>query len=161
MLVSLFTDASFCHRTCAGGWGAFIACERGKRYGGGQIEEYCKDSSHAELLAVRYGLRFAAERKLLRPKDEILLQTDSLTAMEVMETFAVRTRIKEYTEVHDRIRKGLMAWENKLRVRHIKGHSGTGTSRTYVHNKCDRLAHEGMRKARIKLQGKLPNAAAR
>lgn len=144
MLVSLFTDASFHPSSGAAGWGAYAISDRSKTLNGGAIKENCRTNNDAELLAALYGLRMAAAHRILRPKDEVLLQSDSSHVLYVLQTFAIRS--DDWSkEVHDRIRKGLAEWNCTLRTRHIKGHSGTGTARTWAHDKCDKLARKGMR----------------
>lgn len=147
MLVSLFTDASFYRGADVGGWGAVAISNRGKVYQGGPIPEPCRNSNDAEFYAVFYGLRMAAQHRVLRPKDEILLQCDNTHVIRCLETFCVRTNDEVSLHIHDKIRKGLGEWGCKLRIRHIKGHSETRTARTWVHDRCDSMAKAGAQTA--------------
>ena len=76
MLVTVFSDASFCSHTKASGWGCYLVSERGRYEGGGQLQKRPASSAVAEGMAAVNSLMQALKSGIADPKDRILLQSD-------------------------------------------------------------------------------------
>lgn len=147
MLVSLFTDASWCQYTHAAGWGCWTKSDRTTALAGGVIEEPCLSANHAEMYALRYGLRLAARNGVLAKGDHILWRADCQHAINL---FADDRFIKNALEREfvTEIREALAKWDNTLNVRWIKGHTKVHHPATWVQDQSHKYAIRNMRRER-------------
>lgn len=76
MRVTIIADASFCPDTNVAGYGYWIACERGKDGGGGEMKGRVESSLIAEMQAVVNALYISIRKNLVQANDHVLLQTD-------------------------------------------------------------------------------------
>jgi len=140
------TDASFCPRSKAGGWGAWINInlDDGPRHiqTGGNFHRRPRNSAQAEMWAAYNGL-FLAYRHGGR---RIILQTDLMSLVE--------QRPPNYFKQRE------MYWPRaQVEWRHVKGHTGGvcpegGDNRRFYANEwCDTEAKLHMREQRNERQG--------
>lgn len=154
MLVTVFSDASWCPRTKAGGWGAWAKSERvqwGVQFSGA-FRRLASSSNEAEIMAAACALASTLRSEVATVGDTILFEIDNEHALRLVthdEPAGRRPRTpleKEAIEVllDLKIRHGLV-----FRTRHVKGHSGRQRrDRFGVNELCDRLARKHMQEAR-------------
>lgn len=147
MLVTIISDASHCPKTLAGGYGCWIACNRGSAAYGGPLND-ARDSGEIEAKAACNALHMAISNGFIKRKDTILIQIDCDSALRLFQgTTQPREREKE-----------VVAWlrgiiernDLTVRYRHVKGHTSNMDSRSVAQDKCDKLAKQYMRQERGK-----------
>lgn len=154
MWVSLFTDASVYDQHEAGGWGAWVKSERGRRYGGGAIKVDIKSSNEAEMMAIAKGLALGIKTGIIEKGDSVLIQSDNKCAIKNLES-GDENHPKDKHKVVAIVNKIVKEHDLFLKYRHVKGHMGNGQKRYAVNEICDRLAKDGAKEAiRIKQQSK-------
>lgn len=147
VLVTIISDASHCPDTLAGGYGCWIASNRGSKEFGGPLNN-AMDSAEIEAKAACNALHFAITSGLVKRRDVILIQVDALAALEM---FSGR-RKPRYRE------REILEWltniatrnDLTLRFRHVRGHTNTRDSRSRAQQKCDELARQYMQQERGK-----------
>lgn len=150
MRTTIIADASFCPDTKVGGYGFWIANERGRKGGDGIFKEEVENNIAAEMMALLNALSHAIKIGLIQDGEGVLIQTDCTPAIA-----AFMDERKTVTQQED----GLIKWyksfihDHKLSIefRHVKGHSGKKENRYVANNICDRRARENMRRARGQL----------
>lgn len=145
MLVTIFSDASFCHDKKVGGWGAWARSERGIVSSWGAFKWPVTSANMAELYAAVNAVHMVLKSDIFSLGDELLLQIDNLAALGALEG---KAKTEWPTRGLAEMGKLLAAGQAKLRVRHVKGHSKNGQPRSWVHNFCDRGATKGLKLAR-------------
>lgn len=151
MRVTIIADASFCPETQAAGYGFWIACERGKKGGGGEMKDLLSSNIAAEMQAAVNALHIAIRCELVKAADEVLIQTDCMAAIDAFE--GKRRNLAP----HEKVAVDVM---HRLRIqhclslvfRHVKGHSGRKEARYVTNHMCDKRAKEAMRLARARIQ---------
>jgi ribonuclease HI len=162
----IFADASFCHKTKAAGWGAWVKRDdRVSEAFGGSFRDTMPNSTDAELCALANALHRALARRMIEPGDVVMLQSDSLGALvrirsTIPATFdnpargglAVGVSRKATGRdvaqaAADRIKALADGANLTLVTRHVRGHQ-EGGGRHWVNETCDQIAKAGMRKAR-------------
>lgn len=148
MNVTIFADASYCSELRVGGYGFWIACERGKKSGGGRLRTADVSSSTvAEMMALANALHCAIASKLVLDYDIVLLQTDCMAAIDAFEgrrTRLIQQELQIIAFMRGLIEKGRL----KLTYRHVKGHTGNGDRRSVTNHLCDKRAKKGLHAAR-------------
>ena len=154
MLVTVFSDASWCPRTKVGGWGAWAKSERvqwGVQFSGA-FRRLVNGSNEAEIMAAACALASTVRSEIAAAGDTILFEIDNAHALRLVTPDAPtglrpRTALeKEAIEVllELKTRHGLI-----FRTRQVKGHSGRERrDRFGVNELCDRLARKHMLEAR-------------
>jgi ribonuclease HI len=134
---TVITDASFDDRTGKAGWAAWIridgVAEPIKAYGA--FKGKVKTSTDAEKMAAANGL-FIAQK---HGADAFLVQSDCMSVIHLIEG------ITKARSVKDDWSKKMMAagvWGKIIKARHVKGHSKTKDSRSYVNRWCDEMANK-------------------
>ncbi len=152
MRVTIIADASFCPDTNAAGYGYWIASERGKQGGGGELKGRVAGNIAAEMYAVVNALYIALNRlQLVQTGDEVLIQTDCMAAIDAFEGRRRQVPNQEWEAVKQ-MRRLCSEFGLRIVFRHVKGHTKNKEAR-YVTNKlCDRRAKEAMRRARARFQ---------
>ena len=134
MRATVITDASFCPRTGAGGWATWIRFEdKGLLKRSDAFRDPAKSSTDAEFKAAVNGVLWAAAGGATK----VLLQTDNL---HVVERFA------------EMVNDAGVTIPCVVTTRHVKGHDGGGTPRSWVNEWCDREAKVHMRAMRARLE---------
>lgn len=150
MNVTIISDASWCPNTKAGGYGYWIACQRGRKAGGGVIRRRVTSSQSAEMMAVVNGVWHGLNDGYVLSGDVLLIQTDCLNAIDLFRRGAGRT--PEEREVIQFFHELLDGNALEVSFRHVRGHTNGDTPRTYVNNVCDKTAKKHMRKMRTHLR---------
>lgn len=167
-MLTLFTDASFCHRTKAMGWGAWAihdSWDRGRLLSG-STQGHVTNSGEAELGAILWAIE-AYIHKGWWPSDTVMLQSDSHRALYVLYHLLNNAKVSNHKDsipfakgrmdsssasftpfereaalfIHKKT-SGRQVW-----LRHVKGHKD-GPGRQWVNRVCDSLARREMRKRR-------------
>lgn len=150
MFVTILTDASRDPDSGVSGWACWIASDRGKTSIGGPIRDVTSSSDAAELAAICNAVHEAFRLALLRPGDDLLIQTDSMNAQSIY----YRRRLA-YTDDEKLAMKWLSHFTSVLRrvtVKHVKAHTGYRDKRSWCNEQCDTEAKTHMRQLRDRLQ---------
>ena len=149
MLITLFTDASYCSRTQIAAYAAWAKADGYTVRHAGVFKARVTDSSIAEAQALVNGLCFALAR--LRPgaPSKIIAQTDCLVAIHALTGHFRKARaIKRYAPIvatyAERVSRPGLAVE----FRHVSAHKGTITPRNAVNTWCDEACRTLLRQAR-------------
>lgn len=148
MRATVITDASFCPKTKAAGWAAWVRVdgisEPIKRYGA--FKEPVASARDAEMLAAINGVFIAAKVGAT----QVLVQTDCLAVVHMFEGVTVQQAIKDaFTRAQ--AKAGILGL--KVSAKHVKGHSSDPASRSWVNRWCDEQAGKEMRAYRAELAG--------
>ena len=140
---TIITDASFCHKTKAAGWAAWIRIdglpEPIKRYA--EFRQPVNSAQEAEMLAAINGLWLAAQHGVT----VALVQTDCLAVVHMLNGQTKNSGLRDdFTRA--------MAKAGVLHVnysgRHVRGHTQTADARSYVNRWCDAQAKTAMKRQR-------------
>lgn len=147
MRATVITDASFCPKTKAAGWAAWVRVdcisEPIKRYGA--FRDRVASSRDAEMLAAINGVFIAAKFGATR----ILVQTDCLAVVHMFEGVTVKQAIKlAFTRAQEKA--GILGLN--VSAKHVKGHSKDPASRSWVNRWCDEQAGKEMRNYRAEIK---------
>lgn len=167
--VTVFSDASFCPKTKAAGWGAWAkrdGWENGRFYGG-PLRREMPNCTIAELCGAASVFWFLGRQNTFVDVDWIMLQCDSIAALSAIHTLpssiwsrgrdakkaaSIARRKKPFTalerEALDAIDQAVSG--RRLVLRHIKGHQNE-TSQHWVNNQCDAEARRHMQAMRLEL----------
>lgn len=170
MLISLFSDASMCHKQRVGGWAAWLKCDRGAMRLGAPFAVKVADTSLAEAMAVVNALSCGIRDGLILSGDVVLVQTDNNAVMSILDGSAHRRatpnakRRRKISwsqlrrDVHERnieidaisgaYARLVTSSRLLIRWRHVKGHRGEIDARSAVNTYCDKIAKDHMRTAR-------------
>ena len=148
MLVTVFTDASWCPHQKVGGWGAWVKCSNGSESASGVFKhKNILSAQQSELMAIANGLTLAILR--FPEATKIGVHSDCLNGLEAIEgkrkilprdQKAVIKCIKEASA-------GRIVY-----FKHVKGHVKNGDRRNWVNNLVDDLARKRMLEARSALR---------
>lgn len=149
MRVTLIADASFCNDHKVAGYGYWVASDRGREGGGGEMQGVVGNNVVAEMMAVCLALFHGLKKGLVQEGDEVLLQTDCLPAIDALS--GKRTKlITQEREVVDKVLEYKKRFSLQLEYRHVKGHTNRPGNRYITNRLCDQRAKEAMRRARAK-----------
>jgi len=149
MIVSAFSDASFCHDTLAAGWAGWIKSDRGRIYRGGVIRAGVENTNEAEFCALGNTLALARRRGLVDRGDWLIAQTDNQRVRTVL-TGATNFHLTQCEhEVVKWVEDFVKQLSLRFDIRHVKGHLGTLTPRNAVNTVCDKIARQHMRQERV------------
>lgn len=129
MRATVITDASWCPKTKAGGWAAWISgISKPAIKKSGEFQTHPTTSNHGEILAALNGIAVAYQRGARG----ILLQSDCLGVQSAMDKpIWKNARALHFPDAH-------------VRYRHVKGHTSIGDARSYVNRWCDSEARTHM-----------------
>lgn len=147
VLVTIISDASHCPDTLAGGYGCWIASNRGSKEFGGPLND-AMDSAEIEAKAACNALHYAITNGLVKRRDVILIQVDALAALEMFNGRR-KPRLREL-EILEWINNIAARNDLTLRYRHVKGHTNNRDARSRAQQKCDDLARQYMQQERGK-----------
>ena len=169
--LTLFVDASFCHRTHAAGYGAWAkkaAFEKGLIFGG-PLPQGISNAGEAELGGIALALRYLLEQQHLAELDRLMVQSDSLRSLQLISQVLPGVRIANHAEAAPVTKAQLQpsAMEAKaleaigarvseldLLVRHVRGHK-RGQQRQWVNRMCDAEARRQMLAERARLAAEI------
>lgn len=150
MRVTILADASHCPDTKAGGYGYWIASERGKKGGSGALNGAIQSSTLAEIMAIANAIYHGVNNGLVQGHDILLIQTDCESAI-----FAFTSKRKgsvEEKKVIEYVQKVTRLLSLTVEYKHVKGHTNRSEARYAANNACDRAARKAMRKARDQIR---------
>ncbi len=176
-MATVFTDASFCPKTRAAGWGAWVInseLQRGLVFGGPIPDKRITSADHAELQAMRFGLMRVKAAGHLDGHVAVMLQSDSVTALQVVlrgyrnAMWTAGKGHKDVKRLNGTSLDGKLVHEamidikhvlagRALWLRHVKGHGDSETGRSWVNNVCDAEAKQHMRILRATYYGESEN----
>ena len=161
MLITIFADASHCPHTKAAGWGAWAKGD-GWKQGvtfGGSLGIRTNNSAEAELAAIASAVRTLFNNDSMRKYDAVMIQSDSLRALQVIYHALDTCHIANHSEgapIPYTAQLTLSPAEKKtadnlvellrgrmVYVRHVRGHQ-RGGGRSWVNRTCDEIARRGM-----------------
>jgi len=164
MLITLFTDASYCSRTRIAAYAAWAKADGRTLRRSGVLRQPAANSTLAETMALVNGIHLAIAGMQPPPASRIIAQTDCLTAIEALTGgFTNPKAIRQYADIVAAYRLRIDAARVVVEFRHVGGHKGTVTPRNAVNTWCDTECRRLMRAARLELPraaGPLSSAAA-
>jgi ribonuclease HI len=143
--VSVFADASWCHRTGAGGWGGWAKSNRKTVADGGQLLG-AASSGEAEAMAAANAVWLAFARGVASHGDRLVIATDCEAVVRLLNLRSPRTPAE--TLALDYVASVCAARNATFEARHVKGHRPWLGRRNWVNDLCDGLARGGMERAR-------------
>jgi ribonuclease HI len=144
-LVSVFTDASYCHSGRAYGWAVWMKCGGKTVRRSGQHKMHQENATHAELSAIGYGILLAL--KEFPKASAIHVVSDSLNAIQIMQGKMQRRKGYEQ-QITAYIIEEACKHDKRLTFKHVKAHSTLNSPRRHVNNWCDKAAKHEMRRMR-------------
>lgn len=151
MIVSLFTDASFCPDTQVGGWGCWIKSDRRQFTTGSPFRNLVTGANAAEMRALANGLRAALQFGIAEKGDKIIAQVDNMHVVGLMSGRNYKMKGDE-REAKEKIERLVRDNDLTLEVRHVKGHATSRGGRNRANGVADRIARSKLEKARRKIQ---------
>ena len=144
--LTVFADASFCHRSMAAGYAIWARDDDRKVARHAPIPVPMESSGSAELFALSLGILEAIDSLHHEPGFIVVAQSDCEHAIRILT--GETTGSPEESGMRDSVRAALAANGLNLRFKHVKGHTGDEDKRSYVNRWCDINARREMRKAR-------------
>lgn len=152
--VTIVSDASVCPTTGAAGYGFWCVSNRGRHAGGGAFKTPSRNPNLAEIMAIANALHVALALGIAAAGDRILIQTDSICAIDVLDGRTRRRKALEHLfAAGDAYQKRKLEHSLTVEFRHVKGHSKVEDSRSLAQRHADRRARKGMKDARATLTG--------
>lgn len=149
MLVTIMTDASVCPNYLVGGFGYWIASNRGKEGGGKPFNTTTPDSFNGELKAVVCSLHIAIKRGFVISGDEVLIQLDNMSVVNLLnKEYAQNPKRQDIIELYAAVEDMVKTHNLTLRSRWVKGHSSRKENRFKSNVCCDDRAKQGLKEAR-------------
>jgi hypothetical protein len=159
MLISIFSDASFCQQSRAAGWGGWAKSERGTTRGGGPLHNIV-GVNEAEAAAIIETVKLSVmpwqemlgkgpipdSGAVTLPGDHLLVQSDSQSALRML--FSMQSK-SFFREEFNRV---LREYRLTARWRWVKGHhpGWKDSPRHAVNRSCDITAGRYMREERVR-----------
>jgi len=150
VLVTIFTDASHCPNLKVGGWGMWAKSARGKVEFGGPLKKCLQNITEAELQAIVNGVYVALERGVALPGDTLLIQTDNIRALSILETGGINLKKVSTSEIQivDVLKRILDETGCSAIYKHVKGHRDHMGGRFHCNGRADKWARLGLKEAR-------------
>jgi ribonuclease HI len=146
-IVTVFTDASFCHKTLAAGYAIWMKTDSGTYRHAAPFKVLINNAWEAETGALANGIIWAATKFDLKNSDLLVATSDCKGAIESVKMgISKNALIKEFVL---RVDKEIEERDFRLSLRHVKAHKGYGTKRTAVNEWCDTSAKKIMRNERL------------
>jgi ribonuclease HI len=140
--ITIIADASFCSETKAAGYGAWIAGSLGRRAFEGPLNAP-RDNNVAETMAIVNALWHGFKTGLIKAKSDILIQSDSETAIAILKGDKVASN-QQYRDAVAYVHRLVSCFSLTLRYKHVPGHTKGADSRTRAQNHCDIAAKRQM-----------------
>lgn len=154
MLVTIFSDASYCMQTQAAGWAGWAKSQRGQIDHSGPIRHFVGGAAEAEMCAIINAIAIAKKAEVAIAGDTLLIESDSLDAMLA---FRAKTGTSKTGKKSKKARKRYARrqtlvdafWQHavgfEVQFKHVKGHQQNTTARAYINNQCDFHSRRHMR----------------
>lgn len=147
-IVTVFTDASFCHKTKAAGFAVWIKTDACTLRHAGAFKIDINEAWEAETAALANGICAALGRLDMKAGGLIVAASDCLRAIDIIEGRGGQPG-KAMRKVRDHVRGELKARGVELRLKHVKAHKGKSAGPRHAVNEwCDGAAKVVMRERR-------------
>jgi ribonuclease HI len=161
MLITLFTDASYCSRSRVAAYAAWAKADGRTVRHSGVLKQPVPSSSLAETMALVNGIHLAITAMRPPAASKIIAQTDCLAAIQALSGMLRRAQaIQQYAAAVAAYRDRVAESGVVVEFRHVQGHKGTVTPRNAVNIWCDEECRRLMRAARAALIGPQPTGPA-
>lgn len=147
--ITIITDASFCPNTKAAGYSCWIASNGGKQAFEGPLNAP-RDNNVAETMAIVNALWHGFKHGLIKPKSDILIQSDSETAIGILKGEKIPSN-QQYRDAVAYVQGLVSRYSLTLRYKHVPGHTKGADSRTRAQNHCDVAAKRQMLRQRAEI----------
>lgn len=152
MLITLFTDASYCHRTRVAAYAVWANTDGRTVRHSGVLKQLVPHSALAETMALVNGIYLTIAAMRPPAASKIIAQTDCLGAIHALNGTVRRARaVRQFAAVVTAYQQKIAAAGIMVEFRHVSGHRGTVTPRNAVNTWCDAECHRLMRQARAAL----------
>jgi ribonuclease HI len=152
MLITLFTDASYCHRTRVAAYAVWAKTDGRTVRHSGVLKELVPHSALAETMALVNGIYLTIAAMRPPAASKIIAQTDCLGAIHALSGTVRRARaVRQFAAVVTAYQQKIAAAGIMVEFRHVSGHRGTVTPRNAVNTWCDAECRRLMRQARAGL----------
>lgn len=136
MWVTLYSDASL--REGISGWGVWLRSERGRIVEKGRCDDWVNDINAAELFAVYKALELTVaawpETKGMQ------VNTDNQVVLRSLWPWSPAHSHPTIKRAQDLVRELLKKHEIRVRTKHVKSHQKGDDVRSWLNNRCDKLA---------------------
>lgn len=149
--MTIIVDASHCPSTMAGGYGFWLASQRGCFAGGGSFKESIPHSRCAEICAIVNAFHSGVSKGRILPGDEVLIQNDCLSAIDFLQDPHGKGGHSFEKKAAELFCSIMLMGGVKVNFRHVKGHTSTRDQRSKSQGICDHVAKKHMREARAKI----------
>lgn len=147
-IVTVFTDASFCHKTLAAGYAIWMKTDAATYRHAAPFKVAISSPEEAETAALANGIIWAAIKFNLTHKDFLVAASDCKNAIAWIE-IGYKPKNFLIKEFILRTRKEVSARGFKLKLKYVPAHRGYATKRTSVNEWCDKSAKKIMRNERL------------
>lgn len=159
--VTIYTDASLCSQTGAGGWGAWLRREDRRELVGARFRGAMgTDCNVAEMAAAANGVAAAISLGMAEKGDLLVLVTDSQAVLKALFDNPEAPQHPRYGRMVTEARRLVEANGLRARANKVKGHSRADGVRSYINGLVDQVARKHMRAARAALAPTGPGSAA-
>lgn len=151
LLVSIFTDASYCHRTRAAGWAAWIKCNGQTTRIARPFKASIEGPTDAEIGAAANALCFSIASLKLGVADRIVLQTDCIVVIHALDfNKNYPSQKRAFVRVcRDAIQDTFKRYGRPgIDIRHVRAHQGKIDPSSAVNDWVDKASREQMRYVR-------------
>lgn len=140
--LTIIADASFCSDTKAAGYGVWLAGSHGRDAFEGPLKKP-HDNNVAETMAITNALWHGLKSGLLKSNTNVLIQSDSETAIKVL-TGEKAPSNQQYRDAVAYVQQLATRYALTLRYKHVPGHTKGADNRTRAQNHCDSAAKRQM-----------------
>lgn len=148
-IATVFTDASFCHKTKAAGYAVWIKCDNETLRHSGAFKIDIPSAQNAETGALANGICIALSRLDLQKGDMIVAASDCKNAIAIIDGGLCPS--KSTMKMRDRVQQDLSSRGVELKLNHVKAHQGKDAGPRHAVNEwCDGAAKVVMRGLRAK-----------
>ena len=149
MLITLFTDASYCGRSRVAAYAAWAKADGRTVRHSGVLKQPVPNSSLAETMALVNGIHLVIAAMRPPAESRIIAQTDCLTAIQALTGMFRKARsIEQYAAVVAAYRQKIATAGVAVEFGQVPGHKGTIKPRNAVNSWCDAACRRLMRAAR-------------
>lgn len=172
-MLTLFVDASYCPKTKAAGWGAWLikdGWDRG-RFLGGPMRRPFRSTLTVELCGIASAVHDLEVEGVLDSAKIIVVQCDNISALGAIVSNVPNASAASRRDVRDvehiptvrmsscdsyaqeaiRYLRTVLVGK-RIFARHIKGHQSDNTGRAWINDQCDAEAKRHMRAVREELR---------
>ena len=139
MWVTLYTDASF--NGTEGTWAIWLRSEKGRIVKSGKCPATVDDNNAAEMYAVLVGVTVALREWAVTDKIfGIQINSDSHVVCTALYQWSKPNRHPTIARIQTKIRAILTEQDIRVRAKHVRGHQRSDNVRSWLNNRCDRMA---------------------